>query len=231
MANLLGGHLIDRNARVNIGPRRFAHPHTREKRSVGPGMVACAIGSRRGVNMIQPAQHLHAVFQILQRLHRVVEFELRSFRFRPPRGRNRAIGEVHERHSHGRAGGAGCQRRAGFRFGRPNYSRQECFKRRQCHAGPQPSQKSATIKTRPVPGTCGGTILQRHVWPLIACFRQIENTRSAYRILLGRDRLRQFPAFLELGRLNNSRQKCRKPAVVLLQPVHDVIDRIDVIIR
>ena len=100
MADLLGGDLIDRNARVNIGPRRFAHPHAGEERSIGPGMVAGAIGSRRGVNVIQPAQHLHVVFQILQRLHRVVEFELRSFRFWPPRGRNRAVGEVHERHSH-----------------------------------------------------------------------------------------------------------------------------------
>ena len=101
MANLLGSHLIDRNAGVNIGPGRLAHSHAGEKRSVGPGMVAGAIGSRRGINVIQPAQHLHAVFQILQRLHRVVEFELRSFRFWPPRGRNRAIGEVHKRHSHG----------------------------------------------------------------------------------------------------------------------------------
>ena len=61
MANLIGGHLIDRNARVNIGPRRLANSHAGEERAVGAGMIAGAVGTRCGIDVIQAAEHLHVL--------------------------------------------------------------------------------------------------------------------------------------------------------------------------
>ena len=47
MADLIGRHLVDRNAGVNIGPRGLANAHAGEERAVGAGMIAGAIGPRR----------------------------------------------------------------------------------------------------------------------------------------------------------------------------------------
>ena len=61
MANLIGGHLIDRNAGVNIGPRRFANAHAGKERAVGAGMIAGAVGPRRRIDVVQAAEHLHVL--------------------------------------------------------------------------------------------------------------------------------------------------------------------------
>ncbi len=158
MTNLIGGHLIDRNAGVNIGPGRFANAHAGEERAVGAGMITGAVGAGCGIDVIQAAQHLHVLLQILQRLHRVVEFEIGPLVLRPPSRRDGAVGKVHKSHPHRRASGGRCQRRAGLGFRRLHHARQQRFERRQRHAGAQPPQKAATIEAGRLPERLGSGV-------------------------------------------------------------------------
>ena len=83
VADLAGHHLIDRNARPDLG-RALVEPHPGQKDAVAARMVAGAVFSALRVGVIKPAHHLQLVLQGRERLQRGAETEIRAAAFGPP---------------------------------------------------------------------------------------------------------------------------------------------------
>ena len=60
MADVLGRHLIDRWAKLDIGAGRLLRPATGEQRRAGPGMIAGAVAAGCGVDVVQARDDLNA---------------------------------------------------------------------------------------------------------------------------------------------------------------------------
>ena len=75
---MLGGNLIDRYAGVNIGTGGFSNTDTGQKGAICAGVIAGAIWARRGVGMIEAAEHLKVLAQFFQRLHGATKLEIRT---------------------------------------------------------------------------------------------------------------------------------------------------------
>ena len=72
MPDLIGRHLVNRNARVYVRAGGFLDADAGQERATGAGVVACAVRPGRRVDMVQAAEDLQALFDVLQRLHRTV---------------------------------------------------------------------------------------------------------------------------------------------------------------
>ena len=69
MSHLAGDGLINRNSSTDVRGT-FFHPHAGQKSAVGAGVIAAAVRPRRGVQMIQSADHLHQLVVGRERLQR-----------------------------------------------------------------------------------------------------------------------------------------------------------------
>ena len=87
MPDLVGHHLIDGNARMDVCPCSLLYPHAREKRAAGPGVIPSAVGTRGGIHVIHPAEDLHLLLELGQRFQRAAKFEVLAIARRPPVGR------------------------------------------------------------------------------------------------------------------------------------------------
>src|SRR5437773_7402953 len=104
MPELIGGNLDNRNARVNVRAGGFFDADAGQEGATGSRVIASAIRAGRGVDMVQAAENLQAFFDVLQRLHRAVEFKIFALAGRPPIARNRSIREIDEGHPQWRSG-------------------------------------------------------------------------------------------------------------------------------
>ena len=104
MSDLVGRHLVDGNAGVNVRTGGLLDPDTGQERAAGPRVVAGAVWSGRGVDMVQSGEDLQAVFDVLQRLQSATQFKVFAFPLRPPVRRDGSVGEVDEGHPQRRAG-------------------------------------------------------------------------------------------------------------------------------
>ena len=68
MADPLGRHLVDRDARVDVGAGRLLDPDAGQERAAGPRMVARPVQPAVGVDLVEPAEDLDLVLDLLQRL-------------------------------------------------------------------------------------------------------------------------------------------------------------------
>ena len=156
MPDLARDGLVNRNPGVNVRGA-FFHPHAGQKGSVGAGVIAATIHAGRGIQMIQPADHLDLVLVRRQRLQRAAQLKIRSFRGRPPRGGNRAVRKIDKGGPQRRARGR-CRQIAGRRNGGgQKLRREQRFKGRQREAHAEAAQKMPPAETgvalrRKIPG-------------------------------------------------------------------------------
>ena len=145
MADLVGDDLIDGDAGVNVGAGCFLNAHAGEKSAAGPGMIARAIRTRSGVDMVHTAQDLQLILQLRQWLHCWRELEILRFAFGPPIRLDRAIREIDERHAQRSAAGSSGE------FGRTGLSGQRAqgadgFKCGQRQTSAQAAQKAPAVE-------------------------------------------------------------------------------------
>src|SRR5260370_8204222 len=105
MADLLRDDLVNRDAGANVRAGRFLHPNAGQERAAGARVIAGAIRTGGGVDMVQAAENLELMLHLRQRLHRTAQLEIFAFPLGPPRGLNGAIGEINVSHSQRRAAG------------------------------------------------------------------------------------------------------------------------------
>ena len=84
VADPLGRHLVDRDAGVDVGAGGLLDPDAGQERPAGPRMVAGAVLAADGVELVQPAEDLDLVLDLLQRLQGPVELEVLPLPFGPP---------------------------------------------------------------------------------------------------------------------------------------------------
>src|SRR5437667_8961428 len=114
---------------MNVRAGGFLDAYARQKRATGARVVACAVRARSGVDMVQAAENLQAFFDVLQRLHRAVEFKVFVLPGRPPIGRYGSVREIDEGHPQWRSGGRSRQRTSRLRIGREHTEWPESFER------------------------------------------------------------------------------------------------------
>ena len=76
VADPLGRHLVDRDAGVDVGAGRLPDPDARQERAARPRMVARPVQAADGIDVVQSAQDLDLVLDLLQRLQRPGELEV-----------------------------------------------------------------------------------------------------------------------------------------------------------
>src|SRR5262249_518386 len=110
-------------------------------------VVARAVRAGRGVDVIQLAEDLQVFLDVLQRLHRAVEFEVFAFPRRPPIGWDRSVGKIDEGHPQWRAGRRRRERTAPLPFRRERVERAERFECRQRKARAETAEEMAPAQT------------------------------------------------------------------------------------
>src|SRR5947207_13491125 len=118
MPDLIGRNLVDRNARMDVRPGGFLDADTGQECATGARVVACAVWPWSGVDMVQAAEDLQALFDVLQRLHRTVEFKVFALASRPPIGRDGSVREIDEGHPQWRSSRRRRQLTGRLRIGR-----------------------------------------------------------------------------------------------------------------
>ena len=118
MPDLVGCNLVDGNARVNVRAGGFLDADAGQEGATGARVVTGAVRAGRGVDVVQLAQDLQAFFDVLQRLHRAVEFKILALASRPPVAGDRTIREIDKGHPQRRAGRRSRQRTGRVRIGR-----------------------------------------------------------------------------------------------------------------
>ena len=111
MADLLGRHLVDRDARVDVRAGGLLDPDAGQERAAGPRMVAGPVEAAVGIHLVQPAQDLDLLLDLLQRLQGPGELEVLPFLLGPPVTLMDAVGNVDESHPQRRARRRDRQRR------------------------------------------------------------------------------------------------------------------------
>ena len=76
VADPLGRHLVDRDARVDVGAGRLPDPDARQERPARPRMVARPVQAAIGIEVVQSAQDLDLLLDLFQRLQRPGELEV-----------------------------------------------------------------------------------------------------------------------------------------------------------
>ena len=94
VADPLGRHLVDRDARVDVGAGRLLDPDARQEGPARPRVVARPVQAADGVEVVQPAQHLDLLLDLLERLQRPGELEVLPQPFGPPMTLMHAVGNV-----------------------------------------------------------------------------------------------------------------------------------------
>ena len=110
VADALGRHLVDRDARVDVGAGRLLDPDARQERSARPGMVARPVQAAVGVDVVESAQDLDLLLDLFQRLQRPGELEIFALALGPPVTLIHAVGNVDIGHPQRGTRGRGRQR-------------------------------------------------------------------------------------------------------------------------
>ena len=118
MANLVRDRLVDGNPRADIR-RALVEPHARQKNPVAARMVASAVGTGAGVEVVESTDDLQAIAQSRERLERRAELKIRSTARGPPGGGNRPVGKIHKRRAQRRASRRGRKSLRGLRGEHP----------------------------------------------------------------------------------------------------------------
>ncbi len=141
MSDLAGHHLIDRGARINVGAGCFLNANTRQKCTARSRVIAATIRARVGAKVLQPGNDLQLMLDFLQRLQSARKRKVPpAVPARPPGRRDRAVGDIHNGHSHGR------RLRRGGRRAEKSGGRKR-FKSGQRHAGAKAAQKTPPTQT------------------------------------------------------------------------------------
>ena len=98
VADPLRGHLVDRDAGMDVGAGRLLHPDAGQERAAGPGMIAGPVRPGGRVDLVESAQDLDMLLDLFQRLKRPGELEILAFLLGPPVALVHAVGNVDERH-------------------------------------------------------------------------------------------------------------------------------------
>jgi hypothetical protein len=160
MADLIRRDLIDGDAGLDVRPGGLLHAHAGEEGAAGARVVARAIGTGRGIDVVHAAEHLQLVLHGSKRLHGAGQFEILAFALGPPVRLDGAVREIDERHAERSAGG-GLRKVAGDCLGGERTRGDERFKRRQSHAGAKAAQEAAAAQAGEA---LGGEVLDEHVF-------------------------------------------------------------------
>src|SRR5438105_2601887 len=143
MPDLIGRNLVDGNARVNVRAGGFLDADSGQERATGARVVACAVRPRSGVDMVKAAEDLQVFFDVLQRLHRAVEFKVFALSGRPPIGRDGSVREIDEGHPQWRSCGRRRQLTSRLRIGREDTEWPESFESGQRQTGAETAEEMA----------------------------------------------------------------------------------------
>src|SRR5262245_56175820 len=163
MPDLVGRNLVDGDTRVNVRAGGFFDADAGQERATGAGVVTGAVRARRGVDVVQPAQDLQAFFDVLQWLHRAVEFKILTFTSRPPITGDRSIREIDKGHPQWCAGRRRRQRACRVRIGREHAEGPEGFEGGQ-------GQTRAETAEEMAPAQAGETLCGNVRVKLKVCF-------------------------------------------------------------
>src|SRR5438034_10608004 len=155
MPDLIGRNLVDGNARMNVRAGGFLDADAGQERATGAGVVARAVRPGRRVDMVQAAEDLQALFDVLQRLHGAIQFEVFAFAGRPPIGRDGSVREINEGHPQWRSGRRRRQLTGRFRFGREHAEWPESFEGGQRQTRAETAEEMTPAQT--------GEMLRRNV--------------------------------------------------------------------
>src|SRR3989442_10954228 len=147
MPDLIGRNLVDGNARMNVRAGGLLDADTGQERATGARVVAGAVRSGRRVDMVQAAENLQAFFDVLQRLHRAVEFKVFAFPGRPPIGRYGSVREIDEGHPQWRSSGRRRQLTSRLRIGRKDTEWPESFEAGQRQTRAETPEEMAPAQT------------------------------------------------------------------------------------
>ena len=85
MGEEAGRELVGRDSKFDIGARRLVRSGPREKRCIGPRVIACTFFTRRAVLLVEPFDELEVFPEGLKRLRRLVQLEVRPKPLGSPR--------------------------------------------------------------------------------------------------------------------------------------------------
>ena len=149
MADLLRGHLVDRDPDLNVGAVRFPRPSAGQKRRIRPGMVTGAVVAGLRVLVIQAAQHLERRLERRERLHRLAELKGPALVRRPPIVLMYPVGNIDKRHAQRRTTRGRRQTRRAFHErgrGGSQAARERRLKERQRHRYADSTKKLAAAQ-------------------------------------------------------------------------------------
>ena len=102
MADVAGDDLINGSARTDVRSRRLFDANAGEKSAACPRMITAAIRSRVGAEVFQTGEDLELMADGFERLQGAGEAEIpATVPFRPPGGRDGAVGDIDKSHAHG----------------------------------------------------------------------------------------------------------------------------------